>query len=130
MMTTTKSEAGFTVSIVLSNGTVAGVGFAGTEVNALWFACRDALANGFADAACGHAVNLPESDEIAIRVMAKRADLTKRARLFRETNARKPAGMSMLDFLATLTPSEWTAYFESKNADLALVMGDMFPEVA
>lgn len=40
--------------IVLSSGTVAGEGLAGTRENAIYLACQDAIDNGHVDAGRGH----------------------------------------------------------------------------
>lgn len=52
---TPNAGAFWTVSIVLSNGTKAGTGYAGELENAIHNALTDARAAGFVDAANGHA---------------------------------------------------------------------------
>ncbi len=67
MFLLTPRAHGFTAQIVLRNGTVAGEGKADTRANAQYFACLDAIHNGYPQAAMGHATMLSIRDENAVR---------------------------------------------------------------
>lgn len=54
MITMKHLDNGIEAQVILSNGVVAGVGYAGTEANAMAFACLDAIDAGYIDAGKGH----------------------------------------------------------------------------
>lgn len=72
MFTYRKASNSQAATIVLSDGTVAGEGYAPDRKVAEYFACQDAVLCGYYDAACGHSVFLSERDELAIRAYAER----------------------------------------------------------
>ena len=65
MVTLQTLATGLRARIVLADGTIAGEGYAGTEANAVYFACKDALEGGYTDAARGHAAQYPNDAGLA-----------------------------------------------------------------
>ena len=108
MFLLTPRPHGSLAQIALRNGTIAGEGRADTKRNAMYFACLDAIHNGYTQAALGHATMLSIEDENAVRAAAAasaRANplhLPKFSRLSQTTKNRLGAGAVIAGGIAVL----------------------------